>query len=135
MPDHRYLLDTSILSSLVKQPQGEIAGHIARVGERRVVTSIVVACELRFGAVKRGSAKLTRQVEAVLDAIEILPLEPDVDRHYALIRAALEGKGRPIGANDLLIAAHARTLDAVCVTGNIDEFKRVPGLKLENWLV
>lgn len=129
-----YLLDTSILSDLVRRPQGRVAGRIAELGEDRVVTSIVVACELRFGAAKRDSKRLARQVEAVLGAIAVLPLEPGVDRLYAAIRAALEKQGTPIGANDLLIAAHGRTLRAVCVTANVAEFRRVPDLKVENWL-
>src|SRR6185312_11954568 len=110
---------------------GAVAAHIVEVGEDRVVTSIVVACELRFGAAKRGSRTLTRQIEAVLGALTILPLEHGVDRHYAAIRDALEKAGTPIGANDLLIAAHARALQAVCVTANVNEFQRVPGLRVE----
>ena len=129
-----YLLDTSILSDLIRRPQGRVAGRIAELGEDRVITSIVVACELRFGAAKRDSKKLSRQVEAVLGAIAVLPLEPGVDRQYAVIRATLEKQGTPIGANDLLIAAHARALHAVCVTANVTEFRRVPDLKVENWL-
>jgi tRNA(fMet)-specific endonuclease VapC len=134
MPARVYLIDTSILSDLVRRPQGRVAERIADLGEDRIITSIVVACELRYGAAKRDSKKLTRQVEAVLSAIAVLPLEPGVDRQYASIRAALEKEGTPIGANDLLIAAHARTLRAVCVTANVAEFKRVPDLKAENWL-
>lgn len=129
-----HLLDTHILSQLVRQPQGSIAARIAGVGEDNVLTSIIVACELRYGAAKRGSRKLTRQVEAVLGAITILPLDAGADRHYAAIRTALEKKGTLIGANDMLIAAHARAIEAVCVTANVIEFKRVPGLKVENWL-
>jgi tRNA(fMet)-specific endonuclease VapC len=131
---HLYLLDTSILSHLVRQPQGLVAERIADVGESNVLTSIIVACELRYGAAKRGSRRLTRQVEAILAAITIRPLESDVERIYAAIRVALEKKGTPIGAHDMLIAAHARAIDAVCVTGNVAECKRVPGLKVENWL-
>jgi tRNA(fMet)-specific endonuclease VapC len=130
----RYLLDTSILSNLVRQPQGAIARHIDRVGEARVCTSIVVACELRFGAARSGSQRLVRQVEAVLSAVEVVAFEHDADRHYAAIRTALERKGTPIGANDLLIAAHARSLGAVCVTANVAEFRRVAALRIENWL-
>ncbi|HJZ73430.1 MAG TPA: type II toxin-antitoxin system VapC family toxin [Vicinamibacterales bacterium] len=134
MPGRPYLLDTNTLSDLIRRPQGRIADRLADVDEDRVVTSIVVACELRYGAAKRGSKRLSRQVEAVLDAIAVLPLEPGMDRHYAEIRAAHEKLGTPIGANDLLIAAHARTLRAVCVTANVTEFSRVQGLKVENWL-
>ena len=129
-----YLLDTNILSHLVRQPQGVVADHIADVGEANVLTSVIVACELRYGAAKRGSRKLTRQVEAVLGAMTIRPLESDIERVYASIRVALERRGTPIGAHDMLIAAHARAIDAVCVTNNVGEFRRVPALKIENWL-
>ena len=94
-----YLLDTNVLSHLVRQPQGPVADHIADVGEANVLTSVIVACELRYGAAKRGSKKLTRQVEAVLSAMTIKPLESDVERVYASIRVALERKGTPIGGN------------------------------------
>lgn len=129
-----YLLDTNTLSSLIRQPQGRVAERIEEVGEENIVTSVIVACELRYGAAKRGSRRLTRQVEAVLGALTIRALESDVERAYAAIRVALEKKGTPIGAHDMLIAAHARALDAVCVTDNTSEFKRVPALKVENWL-
>lgn len=129
-----YLLDTNILSHLVRQPQGVVAERIADVGEGNVLTSVIVACELRYGAARRASRRLTRQVEAVLGALTIRPLESEVERVYASIRVALEKKGTPIGAHDMLIAAHARALDAVCVTDNVVEFKRVPALRVENWL-
>jgi len=134
MPARVYLLDTNMLSDLVRHPQGFVAIRIAEVGEDNVLTSIIVACELRYGIAKRGSKRLTRQVEAVLGAITVLPLEKGADRHYAAIRTALERKGTPIGANDMLIAAQARAIHAVCVTANVAEFKRVRGLKVENWL-
>ena len=118
----------------MRQPQEPVAARIADVGEDNVLTSIVVACELRYGAAKRGSRKLTRQVEAILDAIPILPLEAGTDRLYAAIRTTLERKGTPIGANNMLIAAQARAIEAICVTDNVAEFKRAPALKVENWL-
>jgi tRNA(fMet)-specific endonuclease VapC len=130
---YRYLLDTNIVSDLVRRPQGAVAGRIARVGEGRVCTSIVVACELRFGAAKKASASLGAQLEAILAVLPVLPLESEADRHYGEIRAALEKAGRPIGANDLLIAAHARSEGLTLVTRNTDEFSRVPGLKVVTW--
>jgi tRNA(fMet)-specific endonuclease VapC len=69
-----------------------------------------------------------------LGAITILPFDAGADRHYAAIRTALVRKGTSIGAHDMPIAAHARAIDAVCVTDNVAEFKRVPALKVENWL-
>ena len=89
-----YLLDTNVLSHLVRQPQGPVADHIADVGEANVLTSVIVACELRDRAARRGSRKLTRQVEAVLSAMTIKPLESDVERVYASIRVASRGKAR-----------------------------------------
>lgn len=130
---HRYLLDTNIVSDLVRDPKGSVARRIARVGEGAVCTSIVVACELRYGAAKKGSERLSAQLESILDALAVLPLEADADRHYGEIRAHLERAGRPIGANDLLIAAHTRAAGLQLVTRNTDEFSRVPGLRVTNW--
>jgi len=130
----RFLLDTNILSDLVRRPSGRIAVRIAEVGADAVCTDVVVAAELRFGARKRNSPRLTGQVEAILSAIEILPLESPVEDAYAEIRHDLERRGTPIGPNDLLIAAHARTLGLTLVTGNTAEFLRVPELEVENWL-
>lgn len=131
----RYLLDTNIVSELVLRPHGMVAEKIAHVGERNVCTSIVVAGELRFGAVKRGSDQLTRQLETILSALEILPLEEPADRHYADVRNHLQKQGTIIGPNDLLIAAHALSLEMVVVTANEREFSRVPSLSVENWLL
>lgn len=131
---HLYLLDTNILSHLVRQPQGPVADRIADVGEDHVLTSVIVACELRYGVARRRSRRLARQVEAILGALTIRPLESGVEPIYASIRVALEKKGTPIGAHDMLIAAHARAIGAICVTDNVAEFARVPALKVENWL-
>ncbi len=130
----RYLLDTNIVSELVRHPQGIVADGIARVGERNVCTSIVVSAELRFGVEKRVSRRLRTQLETILSALEILPLEAPADRYYGELRRDLERRGTPIGPNDMLIAAHARVLGARVVTTNVDEFARVPGLAVENWL-
>lgn len=130
----QYLLDTNILSDLIRNPQGTVADRIAASGEATVCTSIIVAAELRFGAQKSGSANLAERVNLILSAIHIEPIEPQVDRHYAEIRHHLARQGTPIGPNDLLIAAHARSLDLTVVTANVREFNRVPGLKTESWL-
>ena len=134
MPFHRYLLDTNILSSLLKQPSGMVASRIRSVGEDAICTSIVVACELRYGAMKKGSSTLTDKVKHLLSALDVLPLDEDADEKYAELRTALEKAGTPIGANDYLIAAHALSLELTLVTNNVGEFSRVPGLRVENWL-
>ena len=129
-----YLLDTNILSDLVRNPGGVAAKQISRAGEGSVCTSIVVAAELRYGALKSTSAKLVERIDLILSALEVLPLEIPADREYAALRHHLTRQGTPIGPNDLLIAAHALALDLTVVTGNVREFLRVPGLKVENWL-
>jgi tRNA(fMet)-specific endonuclease VapC len=130
-----YLLDTNILSQLVRAPRGSVADRMSDSGGSTVcATSVVVAGEMRFGALKRGSARLQASVEAVLDAITILPLDVGADRHYGTIRFELERTGRIIGANDLWIAAQALACDVTLVTDNISEFGQVAGLRLENWL-
>ena len=131
----RYLLDTNIVSDLVRNPQGRITQHIRRVGEAQVCTSIIVAAELRYGSAKKGSPRLTAQLAAVLNAIEVLPFETPADLIYGSLRARLEQKGTPIGANDLLIAAQAVALGHVLVTDNEREFARIDQLRYENWLV
>ena len=130
----RYLLDTNIVSDLVRNPQGKIAEQIFMVGESKVCTSIIVAAELRYGAEKKQSPRLSAQLEAVLGALDILPFEKPADASYGTIRAQLERAGKPIGANDLLIAAQALTLGYTLVTDNEKEFSRVRHLFLENWL-
>jgi tRNA(fMet)-specific endonuclease VapC len=130
----RYLLDTKIISDLLRNPQGKVTQQISKLGEENICTSIIVASELRFGAAKKGSQKLTDRVKAILSAIEVIPLEEPADSHYANIRNHLEKSGVPIGPNDLLISAQALALDLTVITANTEEFTRVPGLKVENWI-
>jgi tRNA(fMet)-specific endonuclease VapC len=130
----RYLLDTNMVSDLVRNPQGKVAARVAKIGVSRICTSIIVAAELRYGAAKRGAVRLTSQLEAVLDRLEILSFEAPADSAYASLRSRLERSGKIIGANDLLIAAHALALGCAIVTDNEREFARVSELRLENWL-
>lgn len=130
----RYLLDTNIVSDLIRNPQGRIAQRIREVGEKQVCTSIIVAAELRYGAAKKGSPRLTAQLEAVLGALDVLPFETPADAAYGALRTLLEQAGAPIGGNDLLIAAQAVALGYAVVTDNGREFARVEGVSHENWL-
>lgn len=130
----RYLLDTNIVSDLVRKPQGRVAERVREVGEAQVCTSIIVAAELRYGATKRNSRRLSAQLEAVLGALDVLPLEAPADAAYGVLRARLEHAGRPIGGNDLLIAAQVLALGYAIVTDNEREFARIDDLPCENWL-
>lgn len=130
-----WMLDTNVLSELIRDPGGPLTRRLASVAPEAVCTSIVVACELRFGARRRGSATLTRRVEQLLAVLEVLPFNMPADAHYADIRTTLERAGTPIGSHDLLIAAHARAHGFTLVTHNLREFARVPDLAVEDWLV
>jgi tRNA(fMet)-specific endonuclease VapC len=128
------MLDTNIVSDLVRSPQGRVFDRIAALGGDSMCISIITAAELRYGCAKKGSPRLLAQIEAILGSIEILPFDVPADTEYAGIRAELEAAGKPIGPNDLLIAAHAYAADVTLVTANVSEFERVRGLRTENWL-
>lgn len=130
----RFLLDTNILSDLVRHPSGVVAKRIADVGQDNVFTSVIVAGELRFGAIRKASPRLLAQTATILGLMEILPVEHPIEEAYANLRTHLEKIGQLIGANDLWIAAHAVALDMILVTDNMGEFSRVPNLRIENWL-
>lgn len=128
------MLDTNVISELVRKPDGVLAARATALDDAALCTSAIVASELRFGLRKKGAVSLARQVEAVLREIEILAYEAPASLAYAETRSALEKKGQPIGSTDLFIAAHALSLDLTLVTANIREFSRVEGLKVENWM-
>jgi tRNA(fMet)-specific endonuclease VapC len=129
-----YLLDTNIVSDMIRNPRGRSVARFNAVDPRHVAVSIIVAAELRFGATKRGSPVLSERVQTFLANIEVIPFSHPADDFYADIRNRLEELGRPIGANDLLIAAHALALDRIVVTDNEEEFARVERLRVENWM-
>lgn len=129
-----YLLDTNIISDAIRNTRGPCAMRISAADPDSLCTSIVVAAELRFGVEKKGSAELVERVDRALASLAVMALNGDVDRLYGQLRADLERRGQSIGANDMLIAAHALALDAVLVTDNTDEFSRITGLPIENWL-
>jgi len=128
------MLDTNIISDLLRHPDGSAAERIADVGPDAVCVSIITAAELRYGCAKKGSAKLMAHVEAILDSVQVLEFDVPSDAEYGGIRAELEAAGKPIGPNDLLIAAHACAAGAILVTDNTSEFSRVRGLRVENWI-
>ncbi len=133
----QYLLDTNILSDVVRNPAGVVIRKMSRMSReerRHLCTSIIVAAELRFGGAKKGSVHLIRRIEEVLESVTILPLEEDADRQYARLRLQLERAGSPISGTDLLIAAHTLATNSILVTANTREFSRIPELPIENWL-
>lgn len=129
----RYMLDTNIVSAIVREPRGKVLDRLLEVGEENVFISIITHGEIWYGVKKNGSQELAQKVSAVTRRLYAAPLQLPTDQRYAEIRLALR-QGKNIGPNDLWIAAHAVALDAVLVTNNETEFSRVPGLKIENWL-
>ena len=128
------MLDTNAVSHLLRFPAGPVNGRLRELGEGKGCVSIITAAELLFGARRVGSPRLERDLRAILSVVPPLPFEEPAETTYADIRSSLEATGRPIGPNDLFIAAHALTLNLTLVTANIREFSRVPGLKVENWV-
>ena len=128
-----FLLDTNTVSAIAFDATGPAARRLAQLGGRRTVVNVIVVGELLFGLDKRRTQRLRQRVEGVLSRLEEVALEPEVGPRYAALRLALERTGTPIGANDLWIAAHALTLGATLVTANEREFRRVDGLRVENW--
>jgi len=128
------MLDTNIVSDLLRNSDGRAARRIADVGPDAICVSIITAAELRYGCARKGSAKLLAHVEAILESVQVLAFDVPADMEYGRIRAELETAGTPIGPNDLLIAAHAYAAGAILVTDNSGEFSRVRGLRVENWI-
>lgn len=132
-----YLLDTNIVSHMMVNGAGMAARQAERViagnPSVQMCISVVVHGELAFGLAKRPSARLQKALDVQLENLLVLPLDSEMVPHYARLRATLEADGRPMGANDLLIAAQALALDATLVSADA-AFARIPGLKLENWL-
>lgn len=128
----RFMLDTNTVSWVLKG-QSNVVARLATETPERVCLSVVTEAELLFGVAKRPEArKLRTAIDEFLAAIEVLAWSSASARRYATVRVELERRGKPLGALDLLIAAHAVERDAVLVT-NDRAFSAVPGLRLEDW--
>jgi tRNA(fMet)-specific endonuclease VapC len=130
----RYLLDTNMLSELERNPRGQVAERVARVGQDSVCTSIIVAAEIRYGIAKKSSPRLEHNLQLILNSLDILPFESPADTIYGNLRLSLERIGKLIGPHDLLIASQTIALGYTLVTDNVREFSRVKTLRMENWL-
>jgi tRNA(fMet)-specific endonuclease VapC len=130
----RYMLDTDTCSCIMRRSHDTVLKRLAKVPVSDVCISVITKAELLYGV--EVSPK-RRQDEAALDAflrhVEVLDFPGQASSHYAKIRAELEMRGAMIGANDLLIAAHARSQKLTLITNNTREFRRVRELSIENW--
>ena len=129
-----FLLDTNILIAMSKQRPG-LADRLEGILADAVLLSSVVVAEIEYGIAKSRRRQHNRRVfDALVSGFRVLPFDAAAARLYGPIRAELEKRGRLIGPYDLMIAAHAKAVDAVLVTDNTREFARVDGLKTTNWL-
>lgn len=130
----RYLLDTDICIYLAKYSSPLIVARLSQEPADSVSISVITLGELHFGAEKSAQRdRALRTLAEFSEAVTVLPLPPMAAMTYGSIRDELQRAGTPIGANDLWIAAHALALDLTLVSNNIKEFRRVSGLRVENW--
>ena len=129
-----YMLDTDTCSYIMKRSHPQLLKKIQAVSLRDQTVSVVTVAELLYGAKLSSKPKLAiAAFDAFIKHLAVLDWTPEAAEHYADIRADLKHRGEMIGANDLLIAAHARSVKSILVTNNVREFGRVKGLKVENW--
>ena len=130
-----YMLDTNICIYIIKQKPKEVIDHFKKMKENDICISSITYSELLYGAEKSSNVKKNLlALTMFLSNIETLPYDENASSEYGLIRAELEKDGKPIGPLDMLIAAHAKSLNIKLVTNNVKEFERVKGLKIENWV-
>jgi tRNA(fMet)-specific endonuclease VapC len=130
----RYMLDTDIASNIMKGSEPKVLRKLRTIPVGDISISAITQSELTYGVeVSPQSVRDRARLETFLRHMDVLDFPGEASLHYGQIRASLKQRGNMIGANDLLIAAHARCLGLVLVTNNTREFKRVPDLKIENW--
>jgi len=130
----KYLLDTNVCVDYLTGRFPQVADRIQHLAPEELCLSSIVIAELRYGADKSGKPSRNHErLDVLTNEIPGRDFDSAAASIYGKVRATLERKGEPIGPNDMLIAAHALSLGLVLVSDNLGEFKRVRGLKLENW--
>jgi tRNA(fMet)-specific endonuclease VapC len=129
-----WMLDTDTCSYILRAHPSGARARFNRAAPGEIALSTVVLAELFFGADRLpGRSYLREDIQRFADGVAVLAWDAAAADHYGRIRAHLEQRGKPIGAMDMMIGAHAKSVDAILVTNNLEHFRRVPGLKLENW--
>jgi tRNA(fMet)-specific endonuclease VapC len=130
-----YMLDTDTCAFVLRRTSRTLLDRIQSVPLTQQAISVVTYAELLYGVQMSSKKKANHDaVDALVRHLPVLDWSQDAARHYAEIRADLKKKGSMIGAHDLMIAAHARSLGGIVVTNNTKDFERIKGLKVENWL-
>jgi len=129
----RYLLDTNTVSFHIRESSASLRRRLRRVEASQVALSVITEMEIRYGLARNPKLRIADLIEEFLVGITILPLDSGVAGTYALVRAQLESKGKSIGPLDLMIGAHALSLDVTLVTNKVKEFRRIRGLRVQDW--
>ena len=130
-----YMLDTDMCSYILRERPINVLKHFKKLQMEQICISIVSYAELLYGVERSQSKKINRPiVDDFVRHLSVMSWETEAAEHYAIVRTKLEMNGTPIGAMDMMIAAHAKSLNAVLVSNNQKHFRRVKGLKLENWI-
>jgi tRNA(fMet)-specific endonuclease VapC len=133
--DARFLLDTNICIHIRRQRPAAVLARFQRLKPGEAVLSVITYGELVYGVEKsQFREQASRQLAELAGLVPVMELPWEAGQFYGAIRAVLEAKGEIIGNNDLWIAAHAKAAGLTLVTNNEGEFRRVPGLKIQNWL-
>jgi tRNA(fMet)-specific endonuclease VapC len=129
----QFLLDTNTVSFHIRRSSSPLQRRLRAISAESVALSVVTEMEVRYGLAKNPALKIAPLVEVFLQGISILPLDSNVARHYATVRAELDARGTPIGPLDLMIAAHALSIGATLITTDLSEFRRIPALLCADW--
>lgn len=131
----KYLLDTNIVAYCINKKPIEVLTRLHQVPWSEICLSTIVIAELWHGVAKSQHIEKNRAaLKNFLEPFQIVNFDTRAAEFYGLVRADLERQGSIIGSNDLLISAHALSLNLTLVTNNVREFERVGGLKIENWI-
>ena len=131
----RYMLDTNICSYILKNHPAAVKQRFKEVGAENICISVIVLAELYYGAARHPKGVvIRREIDDFVSRLVVLPWDEGAADHYGAVRSSLENAGTPVGAMDMLIAAHARSCGATLVTNNLREFGRISGLTTVNWV-
>ena len=131
----RYMLDTDMCSYIIKEHPESVRQRLQKLAMEQLCVSVVTYAELIYGVERSSSKRVNRPiVEDFVRHLDVMDWDTDAADQYGVIRAELEAAGTPIGAMDMMIAAHAKSIKAVLVTNNQKHFARIKGLKVEKWV-
>jgi len=131
----RYMLDTDMCSYIIKEHPESVHQRFQKLAMEQLCISVITYAELVYGVERSSSKRVNRPIiEDFARHLDVVDWDTEAADHYGVIRAELEAAGTPIGAMDMMISAHAKSLKAVLVTNNQKHFTKVKGLKIENWI-